>query len=472
MDTEKALFLEIIKPAFMKKHFLFLLPLCVVFFFTACQKELSIELKGTTSAGSLQSDVTGECLPKTVQGVYEVGTGLSATANYIDVQVNVTGVGDYRVYSDTVNGIFFQANGAFATAGVNAVRLAGGGTPLAAGIQSFTITFDSTECIVAISTLAQGGAVPAVFTLAGSPNTCLNYVLAGDYTVGVPMTAANTAIISVDVTVPGTYNLSTQISNGIIFSGAGSLVNLGQQTIVLTANGIPGVAGSTNIPVTFGGSTCSFTLDVRTAPTTVDYFPMTAGSNWSYQFDGDPNDSLFVRAKAGTVTLEGNVYTVFEFTVDATAGFADANYRKSGSDYHTYADMGDYFGLDNAINIDYIFLKDNVAAAATWQSGPINGTITDTSGTFPISIRIAFTIEQKDVAITVGSINYANTIVVVEKYEVFDGANWVDATEFIGYFKNYYARGVGLIKQDYYYEDGNANPPVDYEQDIRRHQVF
>jgi hypothetical protein len=171
--------------------------------------------------------------------------------------------------------------------------------------------------------------------------------------------------------------------------------------------------------------------------------------------------------------LGGNVYTVFEATDNAASGFFDfGNYRKAGSDYHTYADMGDYFGLDNAVNIDYIFLKDNLAATATWESGTIDGTITDSSGVFPVSIRIAFTIEQKDIAVTIGGTNYVNTIVVIEKYQVFDGANWVDATPVTGYFKSYYARNIGLIKQAYYYQDGNANPPVIYEQDIRRHQVY
>ncbi|HKZ65400.1 MAG TPA: hypothetical protein VJ111_03550 [Chitinophagaceae bacterium] len=454
----------------MKKQFLFFLPLSTLLLFTACQKEYSVELSGTVSAGSLQSDVSGDCLPKTVQGIYEAGTVLDPDSNYIDIQVNITDAGTYSISSDTINGMLFQANGAFSTTGVNNVRLKGTGTPLAAGINNFTIRYDTTECVVTITTLAQGGAVDAEFTLAGAPDTCMNYVLAGNYLAGIATTAANTVVINVNVTVPGIYNLATDLNNGITFSGSGSFTNTGQQTITLTATGTPGAVGSINIPVEFGTSSCMFTVDVTTA---FDYFPRTAASNWSYQYDNDPNDSLQVRAKAGTVTLGGNAYTAFEATDDAAGGFFDyGNYRRAGSDYHTYADMGDYFEFDSAVNIDYIFLKDNVAAAATWQTDPINGTITDSTGIFPVSIRIAFTIEQKDVTITVGAANYNNTIVVIEKYQVFDGANWVDATEFIGYFKSYYARNVGLIKQDYYYEAGNVNPPVSYQQDIRRYQVY
>jgi hypothetical protein len=313
---------------------------------------------------------------------------------------------------------------------------------------------------VTVSTLAQGGAVKGEFTLAGGPDVCMNYVLAGDYIEGVAMTPANTVVISIDVTVLGTYEVATDSENGITFSGTGIFTATGPQTITLTATGTPTAVASTImsiIPLPVNGTTCNFTVEVTTV-STMDYFPRTASSNWSYQYNDNPNDSLFIRSKNGTVTLGGNVYNVFEATDDAVGtGFADfGNYRKAGSDYHTYFDAAGYFGLDAEQNIDYIFLKDNIAAGAGWQTAAINGAI----GGTPISIRIVFTIEQKDATISVGGVDYPNTIVVVEKYQVFDGANWADATPFVGYYKSYYARDIGLIKQDHYYEENNPAPPV------------
>jgi hypothetical protein len=41
-----------------------------------CQKELSFEGSNTPAKGSLQSDVTGDCLPKSVNGTYLAGTQL------------------------------------------------------------------------------------------------------------------------------------------------------------------------------------------------------------------------------------------------------------------------------------------------------------------------------------------------------------------------------------------------------------
>ncbi len=455
----------------MKKHFLFILLLSDLFFLLSCQKEFSFENSKELSVGSLTSDVSGACLPKTVNGIYEAGTALDATTNYIDVQVDVTKVGSYSVFTDTVSGISFKGTGNFANLGLNTVRLAGTGTPVNSGIKNFQVSYNSTSCAVTLSVLPPGGATPAVFTLAGGPDTCMNYVLAGNYAVDTPMTAANSVTVKVNVTTAGTYSISTTQNNGISFSGVGVLSATGAQTITLMASGTPAQAVSTTMLLTAGNSTCSFVVDVSGG---FDYFPRTANNNWSYQYDGVADDSLLIRAKPGIVNMGGNTYTVFEATKNAATGFEDIGaYRKSGSDYHTYVDLGSYFGIGGPQNIDYIFLKDNLPANTSWQTAPINGTFTDTTGTiFPISLRIAFTIEKKDVTVTVGSVSYPNTIVVIEKYELYDGANWQDVTDLIGYFKSYYARDVGLIKMDSYYEDGNLDPPIEYQQDIRRYQVF
>ena len=283
------------------------------------------------------------------------------------------------------------------------------------------------------------------------------------------MTATNTVVINVNVTTPGTYTISTAQSNGMTFAGAGTLANTGAQTITLTAMGTPVAAGNTNFPVQVGTSACNFAVDVASPSSAFDYFPLTAGSNWSYQFDGDANDSILVRAKTAQIVLGGNQYTVFEGTDSAAGGFLDFGYyRKSGSNYHTYADLGTYFGMDDSVNIDYIFLKDNVAAGATWQSGNVTGAV----GGIPLSVRIVFTIDQKDVPVTVNGTGYTNVIVVSEKYEADFGTGFFDITDQVGYYKSYYARDIGLIKQVYYFEAGNPTPPVFYEQDIRRYQVL
>ncbi len=450
----------------MKKNILFLFTLSVLLLFTACQKEYSLELSGTVSTGSLQSDVTGECLPKTVQGIYEAGNSLDPDSNYIDIQVNVTGAGSYSISSDTVNGMFFQAKGSFSTAGLNDVRLKGTGTPLAAGISSFTISYDSTECVVAVPTLVQGGAVDAEFTLAGAPDTCMNYVLAGNYVTGIATTAANTVTISVNVTVPGIYNIATEPSNGLTFSGSGSLANTGVQTITLTASGTPGVADSTSIPVEFGVSSCNFIVDITaTAPVGGDYFPRTTNSNWSYEIDDDPVDSVFIRVLPDTKTILGNVFNVFMFTPDANSGFDSSGYyRKAGGEYYQFLDIGELYGLDSTYWGELLFLKDDVAVGSSWQTPGFTGT----TGGQAITFRFNYKISEKNVNVLVNGTNYPNTIVVDQRVEIFVAGTWQDATSAIGYFKSYYALGVGLIREEALDPAGT----VESQYELRRHQVF
>lgn len=458
----------------MKLNQLLGLLLVTAFIFTSCQKEVSVELGSSTSSGSLQADGNGECLPKTVQGIYESGKVLDPATNFIDVQVNVASPGSYKINSDTINGIFFQGTGTFATAGLSTIRLAGNGTPQSAGTHTFSIRYGSSSCSATVTTVAPGGGGQAEFTLAGAPDQCMNPVISGDYVVGVAMTAANTVVISVDVTVLGTYTISTTPSNGLTFSASGTFANTGVQNVTLTASGTPMVDDVTNILVIAGSGNCSFDITV-TAQQQRDYFPLTAGSNWSYQFDDDANDSIWVRAKPGTVDLGGNSYTIFEGTADfADDGFEDINaYRKSGSSYYTYMDIGYYFGFDDPQFVEYIFLKDDVDQGGKWQSPQYNGNITDSTGTYTFTIRIAFTIVQKDVAVTVGGVSYPNTIVVDEKYEVLVGQNWEDITDILGHTRSYYARDIGLIRYEYYYEDGNSNPTtVVLKQDLRRHEVL
>jgi len=117
----------------------------------ACSKELSYEGPDTPAEGSMQSALTGDCLPKTVTGIYKVAVPLVADSNTISVAVNVTTTGTYLVTTDTVNGFFFNSTGRFTSPGTNTVKLRSNGTPFAAGVNNFRISFDSTFCDVQVT---------------------------------------------------------------------------------------------------------------------------------------------------------------------------------------------------------------------------------------------------------------------------------------------------------------------------------
>lgn len=548
----------------MKKYALFLTLLSVVAFFYGCQKEVNFD-DSVPSIGMLQSDLTGDCLPKTVSGTYEVGTALTAGTNYIEVQVEVLQPGSYTIYTDTVSGIHFRATGIFSATGLQTVKLTGKGTPVTAGTSNFLVMYNLTLCEVAVSIVPDGTATQAVFSLSREAGgECTGAVVSGNYAAGIALTSANQAVIGVNVTTAGTYDLQTTATNGITFAGTGSLAT-GPQTITLTATGTPGTAGITNIPVTAGSTSCSFpvtvtgpatfTVDCGTAavqgtytqgvaldatnkvnlnvtvvaaggymitgtvngmtfahtgnfpapgpqtitlaatgtpaaagtfnvpltagtapcnfsvtvapaaPVASDYFPRSVNSNWSYEADDDPDDSILVKVIPQTKVVSGNTFNIFMGTNDATAGFDTSGYyRKAGGSYNRFVNLANYFGLDNNQWVEFTFIKDDQAAGHTWTTA----TYTNTTQGFPVQIRIKFTILQKDVTVSVDGTPYANTIVVEERYELNLGAGWEDGTPYLGYYKDYYSRNVGWILDELYDEMNNLEGKIE----MRRYQVF
>jgi hypothetical protein len=120
----------------------------------------------------------------------------------------------------------------------------------------------------------------AVYRLTGAGSTCTVFVLNGTYQAGTPTTSADSVVLQVTVDTIGTYNFSTNTTNGIVFSGSGTFINTGVQTITLIASGTPVAAGSFvyTPPV---GSGCNFTVVVSSAST------ITNSSNtWQFTANG------------------------------------------------------------------------------------------------------------------------------------------------------------------------------------------
>lgn len=242
-----------------------------VLFFSACQKQLYFDLN-EQSIGTLKVQSNLDCLGDSVSGSFKKDIPLTEL-NYIDVQTNITKVGRYLIYSDTVNGCFFRGEGVFSTTGSNAARLIGNGVPVDTGWKTFKITYDANPgyCFVDIYFSPSINTTDAVFTLGGQPNTCTGVVLGpSPYYPGLPMTAGNTAAIDVTVITPGNYSITTQVFNGIYFEASGYLSPTDTK-IVLTAIGTPINGNVTEYyPIQFGGNECglSITFGAAVSPST------------------------------------------------------------------------------------------------------------------------------------------------------------------------------------------------------------
>jgi hypothetical protein len=294
----------------MKRTATFTALIFTLFFINSCKKEKSLEGFGVPAKGSLQSDSNGDCLPKTVSGVYEAGKGLT-NAEFIKVDVNITAVGTYDIVTDTVNGYFFRGTGFFTTTGINTVQLNGIGIPSAAGVNNFTVTFDGTTCFIPVTVLPAGAGGPAVFTLQGAGGACTTPIIAGSYILGTALNSSNTVKITANVTTIGTYTITTTAANGMTFSASSVFAATGVQTITLVGTGIPVAATPTTITVAAGGGgSCTFVINITSAAVfTFDCFSATESGTY---------EAGVALTTANTIDIDVNVTTPGAYSISTT----------------------------------------------------------------------------------------------------------------------------------------------------------
>ncbi len=119
--------------------------------FMACKKELSIENGGFSGAAQGELvDSLGNCKSSTVMGDYKVDTALTSS-NYALINVNFTAQGKYKIYTDTVNGMWFIDSGFAVSTGPTVIKLRGYGKPILPKTTTFTIYFNNNVCSFSVS---------------------------------------------------------------------------------------------------------------------------------------------------------------------------------------------------------------------------------------------------------------------------------------------------------------------------------
>ncbi|MDQ6755679.1 MAG: hypothetical protein M3004_01975 [Bacteroidota bacterium] len=410
---------------------------------------------GTGVAVGTLGASAGTCTPVSPSGTYTQGVALTSS-NTVQVTVTVTTPGTYTISTNTVNGVSFSKSGIFTATGVQNVILNGTGTPTNSGAQTFAVSFGTSTCNFSLTFGA--GAAQATGTLGGSPGNCTPVTPAGTYTQGIALTSSNTVTVQVNVTTVGAYTISTTTVNGVTFSATGTFTTTGVQNVVLAGTGTPTNSGSQTFAVTFGSSTCNFSITFA-AGTVLDYFPTTVGSNWAYgKQGGTPSDSFLLKVISYMLSANGNTYSTFTEDRIPPSGSPDSlYYRKTVAGgqgaYYEYFNTQNFFGFDSPgtpPTVEYIFLKDSttVPAGSTWQSPQFSGMQGGTNYT----LFIKMTLLAKAVPVTLGSFSFADVMKVKYEYFVTLLPGTPIATE-----ERWFARGVGLI-----YDSDDFNSPEVY----------
>lgn len=229
-----------------------------------------VEVKKATAAIA-SFTLTGA--PDTCQGFILRGSYISGvplvSSNTVDVNINVTAIGNYTLTTDTLDGIWFSKSGTFTTTGNQKITLIGNGTPGLARNLSFTILSATSNCTFAVSIInPEPLAIYVLESGFGDPNPC-TYSISGAYNVNSPLSNSNTVSVRVYVVYLGNFTIATNQVNGMNFSYTGTFTTIGSQNVILSGSGTPAATGTYTFipeivgPHPLGGQACAFFIAVN-----------------------------------------------------------------------------------------------------------------------------------------------------------------------------------------------------------------
>ena len=125
-----------------KEYYTLLIIFCCFIILFSCQKEISWNLG---SEGELAKDNDNNCAPVIINGNYIASQRLR-DSNYLIVNLRITVPGNYKVYTDTVNGFYFKGGGKAASPGTMQVKLSSAGKPLTTETSHFNIFYNDSRC--------------------------------------------------------------------------------------------------------------------------------------------------------------------------------------------------------------------------------------------------------------------------------------------------------------------------------------
>ncbi len=420
--------------------------ICILFtisafvLFISCQRELS-PYGQAASVGTLDKDSNGNCNQIIKSAVFNKGQRLN-DSNYIIVNANITSPGSYIITTDTVNGYFFKASGAFTSTGLLQIKLAGSGTPLIADTDFFTIKYKESFCEAFVSVI-DTTIKTAIYSFDGTPDICANDTVYGTYIKGISLDTSARIKLNINVITPGTYTITTSTTNGYNFSGSGIFLKAGLQSVFLNANGQPLINEPDMFFITGGNSTCNFTVNVL-LPASVnnnDYFPLTANSFWIYTDFANGGDTI--RKTVVDSTLINNHWYK---TIRQDMQFGNSYnlyYRKTGSDYFEYASPNEYttfFQYKKPVEADIPILEENISIGSGWQSPEYIDTTSDGN---TITLKYEFTCLDNNATVALNGNAFYNVYKIKMLPSIkLSGGNYAYTNE---KYEFYYAKGLGLI---------------------------
>ncbi len=167
--------------------------------------------------------------------------------------------------------------------------------------------------------------------------------------------------------------------------------------------------------------------DTSPTDTTVNYSPLTVGSNWTYNYtEGTSSPTTFTATVTDKDTvINGKTYKVLSSSDDSGNKYM----AKIDSNYYRFASFS---GIGS---FEELYLKDNRPVNSTW----LNSTSFTLPGIpLPLTADLTYLVKEKGISYPVNGKSYSDVIHITVTVSVL--------TQNIGGGDFYYAKAIGLIE--------------------------
>jgi hypothetical protein len=223
-----------------------------------------------------------DCNNVSIKGVYQDGVALTS-ANFMIISVNVAKIGSYTitVKPDPSNGYYFYTEGEFLTTGPVNVMVPALGTPTnytPDGVpgDSLLISLNGIVSSCHPCLKIENTTIRPHFAIA-----CTSVTVNGVYKKNVVLDATNTITMRLNVnagSTGATYSVSTDMIDGISFSGSGVLGAAGPQEITLYGTGTTYNTTAKHFTVTTNSESTTATCQATVVPVIAAKGIIAAGS--------------------------------------------------------------------------------------------------------------------------------------------------------------------------------------------------
>lgn len=194
---------------------------------------------------------------------------------------------------------------------------------------SGSIAINSNTVSVPSIQACSGTGQDAVFTFGNSQGICSVVSSTGQYTMGTAITGTNIVTVDVNVSIPGSFNISTLPVNGISFQGSGTFTSIGPQSVQLIATGTPVSGGTYTFTTQATGVTgCTFDIFVGATPAVINV--PSSGNCPNAVVNGTPVTGFNLDPASFTISITLNVISPGGYHLQATSndgfGYFDSGY--------------------------------------------------------------------------------------------------------------------------------------------------